>query len=354
MSRKRLFFNYVKTKHKKQILYLCFNYPFPPKIGEEHGFIKHIEELTASKYKNFVKFVFLNTNNNNGTCSLEDISIKVFQPNICYKSKILKQLVYFIHILFSTYPKNFTEIITKDYAEYVNRQNSDVTILDSIYSYRMLPKIINGKLIYISHNIESKLYNDIAKLETNFFKHIYKKIYAKKIQNIENKLLKKADCIVSISNSDYNYLKKLYPNKIYFLPYKLKMNDSTWEVNNSKTLFFCGPTTFSPNYEAIKWIVEELAPVLSDDIKIKIAGKGTNTLPHNWQQKNIEYLGFVSDEELHNLYKTSSAFICPIVYGSGIKIKITEAFNSRNVQAVVSMKDYLSSDFKVFENWILN
>ena len=154
---------------------------------------------------------------------------------------------------------------------------------------------------------------------------IYRYLYLYRISKLEKELLEKSDKIVCISTSDYDYFKGIYPNKVEFLPHRIELQKNSWEGKGEKSLFFCGPLNFAPNYDSVKWIAEELSPVLAKDIKIKIAGKGTDNVPEEWKKDNIEYLGFVSREELLELYRNCSAFICPIVYGSGVKIKVTEA-----------------------------
>lgn len=309
----------------KNILYLCFNYPFPEKTGEEHNFASHILELSQSKYKDNILFLFSNPNDNKSIMPFS-INYRIFQNKKIVKCKFARKLIYFLHILISKYPKNISDICTSEMKDFIQDKNAEIIILDSIYSITMLPKNLgNSSLIYIAHNNENKLYKDIVKIEKNIFTKLYKYIYCQKISKVEKEILKKADKIVCISTSDYNYFKNIYPKKVAFLPHKIEIQKQKWDGKNTKTLFFCGPLHFAPNYDSVKWIAEELSPILSNDIKIYIAGKGTDDVPESWRKDNIEYLGFVSREELLDLYKNSSAFLCPIVYGSGVKIKVTEA-----------------------------
>ena len=191
--------------------------------------------------------------------------------------------------------------------------------------FPLLPVSKKYKLIYIPHNIEYVYEKTLAKLETNIILKILKYIDAIKMKHIEKLVLKKADKIVCISTSDYNVISKIYKDKTLLLPHKIDLSPEKWSGTKNKTLFFCGAFYFHPNREAIEWILNELAPILSKDIKIKIAGKETDKIPKRMIKDNVEILGYVLKEELYNLYKTSSAFICPIIYGSGVKIKVTEA-----------------------------
>ena len=308
----------------KKILYLSYHYPFPANKGEDLGFREHVTELLNSKYLNNIKFFFSNFGQEYPKEINLNADVKVF-PVKEYKNKLIKNILRLFYLLFTPYSYGYHVIATKDLKNEIAKYSPDVVILDYIASYKALEKIKNYKLIYITHNVETDFWFDIAKLEKNFFKKICAYINTYKIYFLEKKISKQAEKIVCVSTSDYAKFSKKYPDKTVIQPYKIELADRLWKNKEEKTLFFCGPLDFQPNYDASKWLSCNLAPVLSPDIKIKIAGKGTDCVPNEWKHDNVEFLGFVSKEELFDLYRESSAFICPIIYGSGIKMKITEA-----------------------------
>ena len=309
-----------------KIIYICPNFPFPANSGEEHCLEKHIEELSNLSKKVDIELVFSNFKNADVKPLKYNVKNKIFKTKFSnINNKILKMILYFLFSLlpFETYP--MYKIKTNEELNYIKMKNSDVIIVDTLMSTALLPKNKTYKLVYISHNIESNLAIDLYKMQKNIFYKLYYYFNYLKIKKIESMILKSADKIVCISTSDYDYFKGIYPNKVEFLPHRIELQKNSWEGKGEKSLFFCGPLNFAPNYDSVKWIAEELSPVLAKDIKIKITGKGTDNVPEEWKKDNIEYLGFVSREELLDLYRNSSAFICPIVYGSGVKIKVTEA-----------------------------
>ena len=307
-----------------KILYLCPNYPFPANSGGLQCLRSHVEDIASSKYARFTKYIFCTRNVDNEKIDLDidyDIVYAKFSKTPSINNKIKRLLA-----LFSKLPFYTSLNIDKDANKIdVKKINPGLIILDDLRGLVFLPKNKNYKLVYIAHNLEYEYELDLARLEKGKIFKILQYIDAFKMKFLEKEILKKADKIVCVSTSDCKVISSKYKEKTILMPHKIKLQKDKWVGSSEKTLFFCGPAWFQPNLEAIEWIVNELAPVLSKDTKIKIAGKYTDELPQSLQRDNVEFLGFVSKEELYDLYKTSSAFLCPIVYGSGVKIKLTEA-----------------------------
>lgn len=307
-----------------KILYYAFVFPFPANDGGEQVIKNHVETIKETYFGSKIKFFFSNLRKYKPYTNLE-IDYQVFE--VKSYNKVIKELLRFWYLCTSFYTASYHFAATAEITNAIKNLKPDVVILDGAYGNLVLQKIKNYKLIYIAHNIEYQFNFDNAKLQKNIFMKLFLLINAFKTKAIEQQTIAQANKIICISTSDFKYFKKIYPEKTILIPHKIILSKDLWKPNNSKTLFFCGALDFTPNNEAVKWIVEKLAPVLPKDIKIKIAGKGTDSVQKAWEKDNIEFLGFVSKEELINLYKTSSAFICPIIYGSGIKVKVTEALS---------------------------
>ena len=307
----------------KNILYLVHTVPYPANDGGDQGHQSHINLLRETKYIEDIKFFFVEM----GDRKVElPINFEIFKR--AKDSKIVKYIKKALYLLFSKYPYGYHSVCSKDIIQKIKEYNPGVIVQDGLPSSAIIDKVIKQrKLIYISNNIEYQYWYDVAKLETNRFLKPWLYLFAYRTKQIEKSILKKADKIVCVSTSDYKIISKEYPDKTILCPHKIEMQEDQWNCPKEKTLFFCGPLDFQPNYDAVEWLVTELAPVLPKDIKIKIAGKNSDSVPDDWKKDNVEFLGFVSKEDLYDLYKNSSAFICPIIYGSGVKIKVTEALS---------------------------
>jgi GT2 family glycosyltransferase len=94
------------------------------------------------------------------------------------------------------------------------------------------------------------------------------------------------------------------------------------------SLMFVGGFTHTPNVESIIWFVREVMPLLTaKDSRYRLSIAGTNA-PQSVMDLaggSVEFLGRVSDAELAELYEESGIAVVPLLYGGGVKGKVTEA-----------------------------
>ena len=91
-------------------------------------------------------------------------------------------------------------------------------------------------------------------------------------------------------------------------------------------LYFLGAMNYTPNSDAVRYILDEVLPRLTDDSIVLFAGKG---LPDDLQQQvkdtngRARYLGFLPD--LHDFLLAQDGMLNPVLSGGGIKTKAVEA-----------------------------
>lgn len=96
------------------------------------------------------------------------------------------------------------------------------------------------------------------------------------------------------------------------------------------TMLFLGSFRHIPNQEALDWFVKLVLPRVVErvpDAKLVIIGSDPpprHSLPAN--DRNVEIRGFV--EDLLEPFARYSVFVCPILSGSGVRVKLLEAFCS--------------------------
>lgn len=99
---------------------------------------------------------------------------------------------------------------------------------------------------------------------------------------------------------------------------------------NPRTMLFLGSFRHVPNRIALEWFTREVLPLIVErcpDAKLLVVG--SDPLPaHAYHDplQAIEMLGFV--EDIKPLLATTAVFVCPIRSGSGVRVKLLEAFAS--------------------------
>ena len=309
----------------KKIIYLGHEYPLPNTSGGQKGIWSISKELLPliQKYNGIMLYTNLNIENPESLPKSFDGYYEVIDNRLKLKG-VINQLDKLRNTFLSIYPRAFERTVTDKLINKIEEIKPDIIISDGINFYPILKKYKDKcKIIYIANNIEAELAGSIYKFHKGFTSLCYFLQFVK-IKIYEKQLLNFANKIICVSSSDFYKIKSQYPTKTDLCPHQL-CKKTQGKRKLKKTLLFTGTINFPPNYDAVKWIAEELAPKLDKDIKIYITGTPKEKIPKEWKRDNIEFLGFVSKEKLTSLFKEEGAFICPIILGSGVKVKILEA-----------------------------
>lgn len=133
------------------------------------------------------------------------------------------------------------------------------------------------------------------------------------------------------------------------------------------TMLFLGSFRHIPNQEALDWFAKNVLPhVVARCPQAKLVIIGSDPPPRHSlpaSDQNIEIRGFV--EDIHEPLRRYSVFVCPILSGSGVRVKLLEAFcagipvvSTRIGAEGLSEKDgdvcFLSDDPREFADRILH
>jgi len=100
------------------------------------------------------------------------------------------------------------------------------------------------------------------------------------------------------------------------------------EGREPETMLFLGSFRHLPNQEGLKWFTQRVLPAVLDrkkSARLVIVGAEPpppHSLPH--LPDNIELRGFV--EDVRESLGRYAVFVCPILSGSGMRVKLLEAF----------------------------
>jgi GT2 family glycosyltransferase/CDP-glycerol glycerophosphotransferase (TagB/SpsB family)/glycosyltransferase involved in cell wall biosynthesis len=174
----------------------------------------------------------------------------------------------------------------------------------------------------------------------------------------ELSLMVKADVVYTLSHVELAEIKsldssincKLMPINIFpVVPYAHYSNER-------KDLLFVGGFSHKPNLDAVVWMANEICPILHrkrPEIKIHIIGSNAPDNVKMLAPDTFIFEGFVTDEQLKNLYQSCRIAVVPLRYGAGVKGKVVEAMYNQipvittsvgaegltNIQDVLIIKD---------------
>ncbi len=204
----------------------------------------------------------------------------------------------------------------------------------AIYSEYIQKKYADRNFRYIlkDHNIEYELFEQAAESASGIKRKILE-MQTKITKQYEISQIKNNEMTFSVCDDNVNFLKE-YNEKSYPMKPTFVINELIDAVPEANRLLFIGNLTWKQNMEGLKWFFDNVWKLILDkkpDTIITIAGSGLKENPFE-DIPNVDYRGYV--ENLEDVYRISKVFIVPLLEGSGIRIKILDAFN--NSIAVVS------------------
>jgi GT2 family glycosyltransferase len=154
---------------------------------------------------------------------------------------------------------------------------------------------------------------------------------SKKWKEIELSIFKKSDIVLTPSLDEKKIITSLDPNLNVetILPFFFKRSAvAIKNFDDRKDILFIGGFSHLPNVDAVTWFYKEVWPLVQMEIpaaKFIIAGSNPPLSITSLQSDTIDVKGFVSEQELAELYRSVKLAIIPLRFGAGVKGKTIEA-----------------------------
>ncbi|MFN5416381.1 MAG: glycosyltransferase family 4 protein [Flavobacteriia bacterium] len=238
--------------------------------------------------------------------------------------------------LFSSESYNVKRFIDKDFEEKIKdllqTNEFGIVILESAYLLpyvNIIRKYSDAKIIVRAHNVEYRIWRQAARKEKIFYKRMYYKKLAKNLKKFEINHLNLVDGIFCISEQDKEFFRRRSVRApLEVIPVYMENIDGYQVDYSNNDFFFVGSMTWKPNIDAVRWIVNQIAPRLLKifpEVKIHIAGSAMPKSMLEKKIKNVVFHGKVDD--MHKFMSEHGTLIVPLKSGSGVRIKILEALS---------------------------
>jgi GT2 family glycosyltransferase/glycosyltransferase involved in cell wall biosynthesis len=148
-------------------------------------------------------------------------------------------------------------------------------------------------------------------------------------------MLPRADRVQVCSRENRRYLEQFIPRLKGRIDDELRagIDTSRYEFQSAgrepRTMLFLGSFRHAPNQKALEWFLREIMPRILDrvpDAQLKVVGSELPPGNSLAQYRNVDLVGFV--EDVREPLSRYSLFVCPILSGSGVRVKLLEAFAS--------------------------
>lgn len=219
--------------------------------------------------------------------------------------------------------------------EILENKEFDIIHFESIFLAFLIPtirKYSKAKIIIRTHNVEYLIWKRLANNEANWFKKAYLKHIANTLKRYELSILNQADGILSITEQDAQFFRKnKVQTPIIELPFGINLKSIKIPKSETKTekpsLFFIGSLNWQPNIEGIEWFLKEVWNHPDFDFsKYELHIAGRHTPPHLYEFANERTFIHGEVNDALQFMANHDVMIVPLWSGSGVRIKIIEAF----------------------------
>ncbi len=214
--------------------------------------------------------------------------------------------------------------------EAVTRKEFDLIHIEPFYVFLSVPKT-PIPLIVSEHNVEYEVYEKYASTLREPFAALMR-TEAKRIRNTERECMKRADLIVTVSQSDKSTLSSIVPHTpITVVPNGVDTRyfqyKSGKRTDNDFTFLFTGNMLWLPNRNAAEKIQSSIWPRIRQILphaKLRIVGKGIRSRIS--QKDGVSWEGNV--EDIRSVYGSCNVLLAPMEIAGGTKFKMLEAMAS--------------------------
>lgn len=252
--------------------------------------------------------------------TLEKICEKVFY----YKRNMSKQL------LFNTLPFVVVTRSSEKLMENLLRDKYPI-LFEGLHSCFHLndERLANRIKIVRTHNIEHDYYKNLEKVEKFFFRKVYFRMEAKKLERFE-RILSKADYIAAISSPDAEQLGKRYKNVHHITAFHPSDEVKIREGKGSFCLYH-GNLEVGENNEAALFLVNEVFSKTRTPLVIAGRKPSQELKSAASKYRHITIKANINTQEIDELIREAQINILPTFQATGIKLKLLAAlFNGRH------------------------
>lgn len=179
------------------------------------------------------------------------------------------------------------------------------------------------------HNIEHRYYRSLADNEPGLLKKMYFLFEAYRLEKYE-KVIRKADCIFTISAGDQEYFSSEYHNSVLLPPsHPYDMVES--ETGTGDYILYHGDLSVRENVSVASSLITDVFSKVP--YSCVIAGKNPplNLLRRVGQYSNIRVEGDPDNKKMTELIRHAQVNLLPVLSANGFKIKLlTALFGGRH------------------------
>lgn len=313
------------------ILQVTKKFPFPEKDGESIAICNLSRGLTNNGASVFL--LAMNTSKHFYEYLETPLSLKHYTNVTAVPVRNSFNPISFLKSIFSSTPYHVIRIKEPKFEskliEIIQTQKIDIVQLESIYLADYIPiikKYTKAKIAIRNHNVETLVWERLAKQTKNTFRKIFFFYLARKIKKYETAQLNQCDFLIPISKIDDTIFKSWgFSGKSLSIPVGLNINDYCQPSESNLSISFVGALDWLPNLHGLEWFLHEvwIKFKLYNFTTLHVAGRNMSEKLRNSLIPGVTFYGEI--ENAKEFMGKHQIMVVPLFSGSGMRIKILEA-----------------------------
>lgn len=214
----------------------------------------------------------------------------------------------------------------------LEKETFDIVHVESIFLTPYVPlirKYSDAKIILRAHNVEHLIWRQVAQSCTNSLKRWYLKHLSLTLRAYELEHMNDYDGVVCITKNDAEVFRQAGCRKpVVSIPFGIDPGEVPSVEVEPDSLFHIGAMDWLPNQESIRWLLEEVWPVVHREVpqaKLYLAGR---KMPARWMNATTEGVSVIGEvPDAMYFIGSKKINVVPLLSGSGIRVKIIEAMS---------------------------
>lgn len=207
----------------------------------------------------------------------------------------------------------------------------DIIHLESLFVTPYLPimrKHHKGRIAMRAHNVEHRIWHNLAINEHNPLKKWYLNLLANRLRTYEETTLNQLDALVALTREDADFfVNSGFTGKTHISPHGINLGEFEYsgQPQGEPGIFHLGSMDWIPNQEAMRWFLDEIWPLVLESVpnaQFYLAGKKIPKWFYDRKDKNVTIVGEVPDAKA--FMQQHHIMVVPLLSGSGIRVKILE------------------------------
>ncbi len=219
-------------------------------------------------------------------------------------------------------------------AELARSLSPDLVVFNSLHSAPLLPavrSVARVPCLLFSPNVQSTIMSLFAAHQRGPLAKLYAWDQAQKMREYESARAGRFDAVCVYSREDSDGLSELAPSAaIEITPMALDLDAMGTPAAPDFDILLTGSFEWRPNVDSLEWFLREIHPRIIErrpGTMTRVVGPRSEVYREQLSSPGVMFEGRVDD--IAPYFRTARLLVVPLRIGSGIRVKIVQAFGAR-------------------------